>query len=239
MKIRCIAIDDEPLALRQIEDFIRKTPFLELTAGCKSALDAIEILSSKEIDLMFVDINMPDLSGMDLIKSLIKRPIVIFTTAYSEYAIEGSKVEALDYLLKPISYTDFLNSANKAQKHFSLLSNAGNHSVSDDEFLFVKSEYKIIKIKLTDIKYVEGMREYVRIHTLNAKPVMTLMSMKSLEERLPVDLFMRVHRSFIVNLSQVTIVERNRIVFDKDVYIPVSDQYKDQFQQFIDKHFMQ
>jgi DNA-binding LytR/AlgR family response regulator len=239
MKIRCIAIDDEPLALRQIEDFIKKTPGLELMAGCKSAFEALKVLQSNEIDLMFVDINMPDLSGMDFIKSLSNPPRVIFTTAYSEYAIEGFKVEALDYLLKPISYTDFLQSASKAQKYFELTQNSNNSNIHDNEFLFVKSEYKIIRILLNDIKYIEGMREYVRIHTLNAKPVMTLMSMKTLEEKLPSDRFMRVHRSFIVNLAQIHTVERNRIVFDKDVYIPVSDQYKDHFQEFIDKHFMQ
>lgn len=239
MKIKCIAIDDEPLALRQIEDFIKKTPFLELVAGCKSAFDALELLESQEADLMFVDINMPDLSGMDFIKSLNKRPKVIFTTAYSEYAIEGFKVEALDYLLKPISYNDFLQSASKAQKHFELIRNSNNSNTSSEEFLFVKSEYKIVKIKLNDITYIEGMREYVRIHTLNGKPVMTLMSMKLLEEKLPADRFLRVHRSFIVNLTQITVVERNRIIFDKEVYIPVSEQYKNKFQQFIDKHFMQ
>jgi two-component system, LytTR family, response regulator LytT len=239
MIIKCIAIDDEPLALRQIEDFIKKTPTLEFIAGCKSAFEALKILESNEIDLMFVDINMPDLSGMDFIKSLSKPPKVIFTTAYSEYAIEGFKVEALDYLLKPISYTDFLQSASKAQKYFELVQYSGNTAVHDNEFLFIKSEYKIVKIKLNEIKYIEGMREYVRIHIINAKPVMTLMSMKTLEEKLPTDKFMRVHRSFIVNLSQISIVERNRIIFDKDVYIPISEQYKDQFQEFIDKHFMQ
>ena len=182
---------------------------------------------------------MPDLSGMDFIKSLNKRPMVIFTTAYSEYAIDGFKVDAIDYLLKPYSYADFLHSSSKAQKFYELVQNSNNSGVQDNEFLFVKSEYKIVRIRLNDIKYIEGMREYVRIHTINSKPVMTLMSMKTLEEKLPADHFMRVHRSFIVNLEQISIVERNRIVFDKDVYIPVSDQYKDQFQEFIDKHFMQ
>lgn len=239
-KIRCLAIDDEPLALRQVEDFIKKTPFLELVAGCKSAFDAIEVLSDQPVDLMFVDINMPDLSGMDFIKSLTNRPNVIFTTAYSEYAIEGFKVEALDYLLKPISYSDFLKSATKAQRHFELIKSVNFPAGSEeDEFLFVKSEYKIIKIRLNEIKYIEGMREYVRIHLTGTKPIMTLMSMRSLEDKLPADRFMRVHRSFIVNLDQITVVERNRIVFDKEVYIPVSDQYKDQFQEFIDKYFMQ
>jgi DNA-binding LytR/AlgR family response regulator len=238
MKIRCIAIDDEPLALRQIEDFIKNTPFLELIAGCNSAFKAMEILSVSKVDLMFVDINMPDLSGMDFVKSLNNGPEVIFTTAYSEYAIEGFKVDALGYLLKPISYADFLQSATKAQKYFHSADALKKQGQPDDDYLFVKSDYKLMRIKLSDIQYIEGMREYVRIHTLSSKPIMTLMSMKSLEDRLPSDRFMRVHRSFIVNLNHVTVVERNRIVFDKEVYIPVSDQYKDNFQSFIDRNFM-
>ena len=237
MKIKCIAIDDEPLALRQISDFIRQTPFLDLAAECKNAFEAMEILQNLEIELMFVDINMPGLNGLDFIRSLIKKPEVIFTTAHSEFAVEGFKVDALDYLLKPIGYKDFLKAANKAKGYFEMIAKAGTYS-SDDEYLFVKSEYRIVRINLQDIKFIEGMREYVRIHVNNNKPVMSLMSMKSLEENLPSDRFMRVHRSYIVNLKQVTTVERSRIVFDKDVYIPISDQYKEKFQEYLDNHFL-
>jgi DNA-binding LytR/AlgR family response regulator len=239
MKINCIVIDDEPLALRQIADFVRQTPFLVLTAECKSGFEAIEALATHNVDLMFVDINMPDLSGMELIRSLNVKPEVIFTTAYSEYAIEGYKVDALDYLLKPIGYGDFLKAANKAKTYFETIEKANSKSGGDDnECLFVKSEYKIVRINLDDIKYIESMREYVRIHTINSKPVMSLMSMKSLEVKLPSDRFMRVHRSFIVNLKQITTIERSRIIFDHDVYIPVSEQYKDKFQEYIDNHFI-
>lgn len=240
MKINCIAIDDEPLALRQMADFIRQTPFLELIAECRSAFEAMEVIKGDVmIDLMFVDINMPDLSGMEFIKTLKSGPEVIFTTAYSEYAIQGFKVDALDYLLKPIGYSDFLKAANKAQNHFLTLQKAnGNKPDKDDKYLFVKTEYKVVRINLQDIKYIEGMREYVRIHLDVAKPVMTLMSMKTLEDKLPDDSFMRVHRSFIVNLKKVTTIERSRIIFDKEVYIPISDQYKDKFQDFIDRHFL-
>ncbi|MBA7577123.1 Transcriptional regulatory protein BtsR [subsurface metagenome] len=237
MKIKCIAIDDEPLALRQIADFILQTPFLELVEECKNAFDAMEVINKEHVDLMFVDINMPGLNGLDFIRSLDQKPEVIFTTAYSEFALEGYKVNALDYLLKPVGYAAFLKAASKAKSYFETLEKASLNA-SDDEYLFVKSEYKIIRINLNDIKYIEGMREYVRIHTLTMKPVMSLMSMKSLEEKLPSDRFMRVHRSFIVNLAQVTTIERNRIIFDKDVYIPVSDQYKKKFQDFINKHFL-
>ena len=236
--ISCIAIDDEPLALRQISDFVRKTPFLEFAGECKNAFEAIDILNKEAIDLMFVDINMPGLNGMDFIKSLSNKPEVIFTTAYSEYAVEGFKVDALDYLLKPIGYNAFLKAANKAKSFFETQEKAGQAGEEKGEYLFVKSEYKIVRINLSEIKYIEGMREYVRIYIENARPVMSLMSMKSLEENLPSDKFMRVHRSFIVNLAKITTIERSRIIFDKEVYIPVSDQHKEKFQEYIDKHFI-
>ena len=239
MIIECIAIDDEPLALRQMEDFIKKTSFLHLAGICSSGFEALEMLSNKQVDLIFLDINMPDLSGLDFFKSLDKKPEVIFTTAYSEFAVEGFRVNALDYLLKPIGYNDFLKAATKALSYFEMLEKAGKTEKSDDDSLFVKSEYRIVRIHYEDITYIEGMREYVRIHLQTSKPVMTLMSMKSLEEKLPVDRFMRVHRSFIVNLKHVTTIERGRIIFGKDVYIPVSDQYKEKFQEFIDRHFFE
>lgn len=238
MKIKCLAIDDEPLALRQISDFIRKTPFLELAGECKNAFEAIDILNNEALDLMFVDINMPGLNGMDFIKSLSNRPQVIFTTAYSEYAVEGFKIDALDYLLKPIGYNAFLKAANKAKSFFEIQQKVGEVQGENEDYLFVKSEYKIVRINLKDIKYIEGMREYVRIYIEGARSVMSLMSMKSLEENLPAERFMRVHRSFIVNLNRITTIERSRILFDKDVSIPVSDQYKEKFQKYIDKHFI-
>ncbi len=237
MKIKCITIDDEPLALKQMSSYIEKTPFLELVAACKSAFEAMELIQKKDVDLLFVDINMPDLNGLDFVKSLEKKLLVVFTTAYSEYALEGFKVDAIDYLLKPIGYPDFLKAAQKAEKYLGS-SKVQEKLNADEEHLFIKSEYKIIRINLADIKYIEGMREYVRIHLLNAKPVMSLLSMKSIEQKLPQNRFMRVHRSYIVNLKQVSIVERNRIVFDEDVYIPVSEQYKEKFQEYLDKHFL-
>lgn len=236
--IRCITIDDEPLALKQLASYVTKTPFLKLVKACESALEALEILNHEAIDLMFVDINMPDLNGMDFVKSLKNKPQVVFTTAYSEYAVEGFKVDALDYLLKPIGYSDFIKAANKAQKFFDLKSNVVEEQIkTDKDFLFIKSEYKIVRIKFDDIKYIEGMREYVRIYLENAKPIMSLLSMKSLESQLPQDKFMRVHRSFMVNLDKITTIERQRIVFNKDVYIPISEQYKQKFQEYIDKNF--
>jgi two-component system LytT family response regulator len=236
--IKCIAIDDEPLALKQIADYITKTPFLELSEQFESALQAITFLQENEIDLMFVDINMPDLSGMDFVKSLDNPPKVIFTTAYSEYAIEGFKVNAIDYLLKPISYSDFLKSANKTKSWFKLHNEQPEQIKSKDNFLFIKTEHKIVRIKIDDIEYIESMREYVRIHLINEKPVMTLVRLKNIGQSLPNDIFMRVHRSYIVNLNHIKTIERNRIVYDNNVRVPVSEQYSENFSNFVkDKLF--
>ena len=236
--IRCIAIDDEPLALQKIAAYIEKTPFLETVALCESALQALEIIQNNNTDLMFVDINMPDLNGMDFVKSLQTKPLIVFTTAYSEYAIEGFKVDALDYLLKPFEYTEFLRVANKAKQQLHKNQASVTNTESSDKHLFIKSEHKIIRIEIENITYVEGMREYVRIHLLNDKSIMTLMSMKKLEEALPKDRFMRVHRSYIVNLNTITTIERNRIIYDKNVYIPISEQYKEDFKNYVDKYFL-
>ncbi len=236
--ITCIAIDDEPLALRQISAYIKKTPGLELTGEFESAIEAIDFLSNFKVELMFVDINMPDLSGMDFVKSLVDPPKVIFTTAYSEFAIDGFRVNAIDYLLKPIGYPDFLKAVDKAKLWFEKELVKVEQINTNNDTLYIKSEYKILRIKLEDIKYIEGMREYLQIHTINGPPVMTLLSMKKIEQFLPENSFMRVHRSFIVNLNQITTIERNRIIFDKNVYIPVSDQYKDKFRKHIDKYFL-
>jgi DNA-binding LytR/AlgR family response regulator len=236
--IRCIAIDDEPLALKQIADYISKTPFLELAGVCESALQASELLEQTLVDLMFVDINMPDLSGMDFVKSLENPPFIVFVTAYDQYAVEGFRVDAVDYLLKPVSYGDFLKSANRVKTLYDAQQQKPAKVTSNKEFLFVKSEYKILRINFDDIKYIEAMSEYIRIHLTSSKPVMTQLSMKAIEEQLPGERFMRVHRSYIINLSKISVIERNRIVFDGSVYIPVSEQYKSNFQNYLDRYFL-
>ena len=237
--IKCIAIDDEPLALRQMEKYIGNTPSLEVAATFESAIEAMPYLESEPVDLMFVDINMPDLNGMDFVKSLVRRPLVIFTTAYSEYAVEGFKVDALDYLLKPISYPDFLRAANKAIASFAQQRQTpASSSEIQREFLLVKSEYKTIRIELPSIKYIESMREYVRFHLTDRKPVMSLVSMKKIEDQLPRDQFMRVHRSYIVRLDRIDAIERNRIVFDGSVYIPISKQYSENFQNYLRENYL-
>jgi two-component system LytT family response regulator len=235
--IKCIAIDDEPLALQQISSYIQRTPFLEQVALCQSAFEALDILAKTQVDLLFVDINMPDLNGLDFVKSLTQKPFIIFTTAYSEYALEGFKVDATDYILKPIGYEDFLKAVNKVKARIQSVSETDDKMSTSNDSLFVKSDYKLIRINLTDIKYIESANEYVQIHIEDEKPITTLIRLKNMEEQLPKSRFMRVHRSFIVNLDKVKVIDRNRIVFDK-VYIPVGDQYKDAFQAFIDKTFL-
>jgi len=231
--IRCIAIDDEPLALKQLAEYIKKTPFLELMGQYDSALQAIEGLANSSVDLMFVDINMPDLSGLDFVRSLEKPPMIIFVTAYSEYAVEGFKVDAVDYLLKPIGYTEFLKSANKARSYFEALHQATSKESTDGEYLYVKVDYKTVRLSLDEIIYIEGMREYVRIHLTTGKSLMPLISLRILEVQLPSNKFMRVHRSYIVNLKKITSIDNYRILFDGKEYIPVGDQYKDVFQNYI------
>ncbi|MFA6403729.1 MAG: LytTR family DNA-binding domain-containing protein [Salinivirgaceae bacterium] len=235
--IRCLAIDDEPLALKQIAEYINKTPFMELVGTYESALQAIDTINNRQVDLLFVDINMPDLSGMDFVKTLENPPKVVFVTAYSEYALEGFRVDAMDYLLKPIGYNDFLKSANKVKSWFDSQYQKLEEVKSNKDFLFIKSDYKIMRINFDDIKYIEGMNEYIRIHLINGKSFMTLLSMKTIEELLPADRFMRVHRSYIVSLNKISVIERNRIIFDEKVYIPVSEQYKSKFQSYIDSNF--
>ena len=232
--IKCIAIDDEPLALQQILTYVEKTPFLELKGVFESAIDAFSFLQTNTVDLMFVDINMPDLSGLDFVKSLSNPAKVIFTTAHREYAAEGFQIDAADYLLKPISYSAFLKSVDKTrERYFDQITHSEPTSETDN-FIFVKSNYKMVKVNLSEIQYIEAMREYVRIVFENGSDITTLTSIKLLEENLSSSDFMRIHRSFIVNVNKITIIERNRIVFDK-VYIPVSKQYQDVFQEFCDK----
>jgi two-component system LytT family response regulator len=240
MKIRCIAVDDEPLALKQIGSYIEKTPFLELVLLCNNAFSALEIIKEDNIDLVFVDISMPDLSGLDMVKSLTEKPEVVFTTAFSEYAVEGFRVDARDYLLKPFGYADFLKSVNKVKDYIELQKSGKEKPEPEPEpeldKLFVKSGYKLVRIDLDKIKYIESVHEYIRFYLSEGKPVMTLASMKSIEQMLPFEKFLRVHRSFIVNTDMIRTVERNRIIFENNVSIPVSDQYRGRFQEFLKKN---
>lgn len=234
MTLRCAIIDDEPLAAKLLESYAQKTPFLEVTGVYGSAVTAMADLRRQPVDLLFLDIQMPELSGMEFAKLLPKQTKIVFTTAFSQYAIEGYKVEALDYLLKPISYDDFLCSANKALAWFS--GNSAATGGSEERFLFVKSEYKLVKVNFDDILYIEGLKDYVRIYLDNGqRPVMSIINMKSLESFLPNPEFMRTHRSYIVHTTKITTIDRARIVMG-DAFIPISDSYKDNVQAYLDSH---
>jgi len=238
MKLRTIAIDDEPLALRLVSDYIEKTHFLELVGQFDNPLDAMDYLATASVDLIFVDIQMPDLSGIEFTRSIEGPQKVIFTTAYEKYAVEGFKLNAIDYLLKPFSYEEFLKAAQKARKQTELETSALSSIEANNQFLFLKSEYKIRRINFNDIQYVEGLKDYIKVFIAgDEKPILSLNSMKSLEQKLPEEKFMRVHRSFIVNLDRIDTIERSRIIFGK-IYIPVSDQYKEKFQEYLDKNFL-
>lgn len=230
MKLKCAIVDDEPLALNLLESYVQKTSFLELAGKYSSAVMAMKELPDKKIDLLFLDIQMPELNGLEFSKMVPANTRIVFTTAFGQYAIDGYKVNALDYLLKPISYVDFLQAANKALQWFELL----QQPREEKESIFVKSEYKLVQIMLKDILYIEGLKDYIKIYEENQpKPVLCLMSMKAMEEQLPPKRFIRVHRSYIVQKDKIRIIDRGRIVFSK-TYIPISDSYKQAFQDFLD-----
>lgn len=237
--INTIAIDDEPLALQLVTGYIKKTPGLNLVGEFDNPLDAVDFMAKETVDLIFVDIQMPDLTGIEFTRTILKGPKVIFTTAYEKYALEGFKLEVVDYLLKPFSYEEFYKAVQKALRLIRLEQKETLNQVeANNEFLFLKSEYKIKRINFHDILYIEGLKDYVKVYIKNeSKPILSLTSLKLLEAKLPDSLFMRVHRSFIVNLEKIDTIERSRIVFGK-VYIPVSDQYKDKFQEFVNKNFL-
>jgi len=237
--IKCLLIDDEPLALDLLENYVKSIPFLKLTGKCNSAITAIEIIEEEDIDLIFTDIQMPNLSGMEFSKMILNRDIkIIFTTAFEEFALESYKVNAIDYLVKPISYPEFFSAANKAKEQILNKPRSIESTSFVDDYIFVKSDYKLIKIDLKDLIYIEGLKDYVKYYTVHSeKPILSLKSMKSLEEELSAKNFMRVHRSFMVNLKKITIIARNRIVFGEK-YIPVSEKYKDNFQNFINSEFI-
>lgn len=215
MNITCAIIDDEPLAIDLLKSYVLRTPFLKLENTFSNAIDATDQLTTNPVNLVFCDIQMPDLDGLSLARMLPETTRIIFTTAFSQYALDSYKNNALDYLLKPISYQDFLTAANKARDWFSLLHKATQPTADQEpiDAIFIKSDYKLLKIQLADILYIEGLKDYVKIYTQSApRPILSLTSMKSLEEHLPQDHFMRIHRSYIVNMQHVEVVERGQII---------------------------
>lgn len=249
MTINCIAVDDEPLALGLVTSFIAQTPFLNLVGKYSSAVEALKAVHSQKIGVIFLDIQMPDLNGIELARVLdngrANKPRVIFTTAYNQFALDGYKVDALDYLLKPFNYEEFLHAATKALNYAELVERSNNPATAvtaatpeeriEDEYLFLKVEYQLVRIALSDILYIEGLKDYVKVWLKSQeKPILSLTSLKSLEEKLPSKKFMRVHRSFIVSLDKINSITRNALQIGK-VNITVGDQYKDAFSQFLSK----
>ena len=220
--IKVLAIDDEPLALQQLVAYIGKVPFLHLAGQCQSALEAMEILDREPVDAIFCDINMPDLSGMEFVKSLTVPPLVVFTTAYSEYAVEGFKVDAVDYLLKPFGLQDFMRAANRVKERLEIRGTTHEtlETLETGDDIFVKTDYRVVKVAIHDIRYVEA-----------------LLAMKTLEERLPQN-FMRIHRSYIVNLDKIQEVNKNRVILDADTYLPIGDSYREAFNRYIEAKFL-
>ncbi len=245
MKISCVAIDDEPLALDLLSKFIQQTTFLELKGKFSNAIEALGYLNQHEVNLIFMDIQMPDLSGMELARILDGKKNsthtrVIFCTAYHQFALEGYKVEALDYLLKPYSYEDFLAAATKAYQYFGRMGNQAQTAafptqVPSADYIFLKVEYQLVKVVLKDITHVEAYKDYVKVHLKSKNhPLLSLTSMKNMEELLPKDRFMRVHRSFIVSLDHIDSISKN-VIHIGNQQIAVGDLYKDQFSEFVSR----
>lgn len=244
--IKCIAIDDEPLALRQIRNYIGRTSELELAAAFADAIAAREYLENEEVDLIFVDINMPDLNGLDFVRTLARKTMVVFTTAYSEHAVEGFRLDAVDYLLKPFSFEEFRRTVDKVCSLCELVrlarqaeteGTAAEATPESPEYISVKADYKVSLIRIADIVYVESEGEYVRLHLADGSTVMTLFRLKNMESALPAESFMRVHRSFVVNLKYITGYAKGRVYVGENDCLPIGDNYRQSFQQYVDRHF--
>ncbi|HZJ80150.1 MAG TPA: LytTR family DNA-binding domain-containing protein [Dysgonamonadaceae bacterium] len=239
MKLTCWIIDDEPLAVELLESYVAKTSFLELTGSYFSAIEAMQDATSKSVDIIFLDIQMPEVSGMEFARFIKDETRIIFTTAFSEYALEGYRVDALDYLLKPITYTKFLEATKKALKWFEMKRSAQTNNIEsssnqEEEQMFVKADHKLIRILYKDILYIEGWKDYVKIHLEDRPhPILSLMNMKGLEETLPSTKFIRIHRSFIVQKNKIDSISKNRIMIG-DKELPVGESYKQEFNKMID-----
>lgn len=239
--IKCIAVDDEPLALDLLEDNIKQVPFLQLVKTCRNAFEAIEVLQTEQIDLVFLDIQMPGLTGTQFVHSLPEqnKPLVIFITAYEEYAVEGFNLDVVDYLLKPVSFDRFLKAVNKVNEFLKFRQQGVQPTLTNNEYLFVNADYSLVKVRLPEITYVEGLKDYVKIHLTTAtRPVITRLTMKAMEETLPSDQFIRVHKSFIVSLDKVESI-RNLKIKIGNAQIPVSEHYSEAFFKLIDANRME
>ncbi|GAB3539035.1 LytTR family DNA-binding domain-containing protein [Pontibacter brevis] len=245
MNVRCIAVDDEPLALDILESYIKKLPFLQLVRTCSSATEAMQVLQEEKVDLMFLDIEMPELTGIQFLNILKNQPLIIFTTAYPDYALEGFNQDAVDYLLKPIPFDRFLKAVTKAQERLQRNGKAAEvahaapatHAAQEHDFMFVKADYKTIRVDFIDILWIEGLKDYIIIQTKDQK-IITLLSMNKMMEKLPDSRFLRVHRSFIVSLQKIDSIEKSRIrIGSKE--IPIGEVYKEQFLKWVEENNIQ
>lgn len=239
MKLRCLIVEDEPLARNLMTDYVSKVGYLELVQACATPLAALEVLRNEEIDLMFLDIQMPEITGISLLKSLQKKPLVILTTAYSQYAIESYELDVVDYLLKPITFDRFLKAVDKASLRTQIHPTTTDTDLAEKSpsYVFVKDGTKLVKVFWGDILYIEGLKDYVTIHTRSQK-VITLQRMKTLESQLPADQFVRIHHSFIISLKAIDAVHKNEVQIG-NAMIPISDSYKKPFRELIEKNQMQ
>ena len=236
--INCIAVDDEPLALKQLEHYISQVPFLDFKGGCRCAAEAMKYIREDIVDAIFLDINMPDINGIDFVKTLVTPPIIVFTTAYADYAVEGFKVNAVDYLLKPFGLDEFRRAAEKVRVQYEQREGNSTAVADEDDSLFFKTDYKIVRVNVSSISCIEGMSEYLKLHMDgNVDPLVILLSMKKLEGRLP-SYFMRVHKSYIINLRKIREVARGRVLMEDGTLIPVGDMYKEAFQAYLDSKFL-
>lgn len=234
-QISCMLVDDEPLALELLERYVKKTPFLKCKFQCSSGIEALSYLEEAEVDLIFLDIQMPELSGLELARIINKNSRVVFTTAFNDYALDGFRLSALDYLMKPFNYDEFLRAANKAREWFKLTQKLKSRkSISNNSSIFVKSGYKLVKVNLDDVICFEGLKDYIKIHLSSAQsPILTLMSLKSLESSLPPTEFLRIHRSYIIALNKITKIDSGHIEMSGGLRITIAGQYRERIQTFI------
>lgn len=237
--IRCLAIDDEPLALKQLAKYISNVPFLELVASCRCADDARQYIDNDAVDAIFIDINMPDANGLEFVRTMENPPLVVFTTAYADYAVDGFKVNAVDYLLKPFSQEEFNAAAAKLKQRYLPPAGAAISVIDNDNALYFKTEYKVVRVDVGTILFVEAMSEYLKVYTAtHERPIVVLLSMKKLEERLLQHGFMRIHRSYIINLKHINEIVRNHVIMDDGTSLPIGELYKEPFMQYITSKFI-
>lgn len=239
MNIRCIAVDDEPMALDKLKNYIQRIPYLELAAVCEGTYEAMQVMASEQVDALFIDINMPDVNGLEFVRALADPPLVVFTTAYAEYAVDSYKVRAVDYLLKPFGFEDFQRACGNILKQWNLLhldtSSQAAPEIQEKDFLYLKVDYRYVRVALDDIIYIEGMNEYLKVHIISGDPLLTHTTFRQINECLP-DHFLQVHRSYVVNMKHVKEVERSIILMTDGTRISVSDSNKENFMQYLQEH---